>query len=448
MIFDLISFFAGFSLCIVISVFICLIYGKNEYNRGCAKTGTDKKVLEEQLKIKTETFNEKLNDRENRILAYEEKMNSQNNKIMELEKDVSILKTRLFEQEKQNDEKIKLLDGTKEKLTEQFKILANEIFEKKSKIFSDQSSVNLEQLLKPFKEQITSFKHQVTETHEKDLQGRAALGQQIKELKDLNRLMSDEAINLANALKGQVKTQGSWGEMILEKVLEKSGLEKGREYEIQVSLNAPEGEKRYQPDVIVRLPENRDIVIDSKLSLISYERYCNAANEKEREEALRGHSLSIKNHIKDLSLKNYQDLRGIRTLDFVFMFIPIEGAFALSVQNNDNFFTEAFRKNIIIVSPSTLLATLRTIENMWRYEHQNQNALEIARKAGRLYDKFVSFVKDLEKLGDQINSTRKSYDSAVNKLSEGRGNLISTSKSLLELGVKANKDLPASFSEK
>jgi DNA recombination protein RmuC len=256
--------------------------------------------------------------------------------------------------------------------------------------------------------------------------------------------MSKDANNLTNALKGQTKTQGNWGEFILESILEKSGLVKGREYSVQESLSSSEG-RRFQPDVLIKLPENKTIVIDSKVSLISYEKFTSAENEEDRQLALRDFIISIKNHIKGLSAKNYQNLYGIESLDFVLMFMPIEPAFGLAVQNDISLFNDAFEKNIVIVSPSTLLATLRTIASIWRQENQNKNALEIARQSGSLYDKFVGFVDDLTTLGSRIDSAKDSYNSAFNKLRDGRGNLIRGVEKIKRLGAKTAKSLPQSL---
>jgi DNA recombination protein RmuC len=272
------------------------------------------------------------------------------------------------------------------------------------------------------------------------------LKNQLENLQKLNQQMSEEALNLTNALKGQVKTQGTWGEMILEKVLEKSGLVNGREYELQVYEKKSNGQKG-RPDAIVHLPENRDIIIDAKVSLKAYEQISVAHDEKTQLTLVKEHVKSIRTHINNLSSKNYQKLNNIKSMDFVLLFIPIEGAIAVAIHHDPNLFGEAFDKNIILVSPSTLLATLRTADNIWKYEKQNQNARKIAKKAGALYDKFVAFVKDLENLGVKLSQCQKSYDSAHKKLSSGRGNLISTSESFKELGISVSKSLPQQLLE-
>jgi DNA recombination protein RmuC len=282
----------------------------------------------------------------------------------------------------------------------------------------------------------------VEDVYDKESKDRVSLLNEIIHLKTLNERISEDAVNLTNALKGQSKTRGSWGEMILERVLEESGLQKGREYEVQTMYASEEGQRRH-PDVIVHLPEGKDIVIDSKVSLTAYEKYCTAGTEETRDKRLKEHIISIRTHIKSLSEKRYEDLEGIRTLDFVLMFLPIEGAFWTAIESEQGLFNEAFDKNIMLVSPSTLLATLRIINNIWRYEDQNKNALIIAKKAGDLYDKFVGFIEALDDVGQKIDKARESYQTARNRLTDGRGNLIKRSEELRQLGVKAQKELPA-----
>jgi DNA recombination protein RmuC len=320
--------------------------------------------------------------------------------------------------------------------------VANKIFEDKSQKFTEQNRENIEGVLKPMREQLLDFKKKVEDVYDKESKDRVSLLNEIIHLKSLNERISEDAVNLTNALKGQSKTRGSWGEMILERVLEESGLQKGREYEVQTMYASEEGQRRH-PDVIVHLPEGKDIVIDSKVSLTAYEKYCTAGTEEIRDKRLREHIISIRTHIKSLSDKRYEELEGIRTLDFVLMFLPIEGAFWTAIESEQGLFNEAFDKNIMLVSPSTLLATLRIINNIWRYEDQNKNALIIAKKAGDLYDKFVGFVQALDEVGQKIDRARESYQTARNRLTDGRGNLIKRSEELRQLGVKAQKELPA-----
>ena len=329
---------------------------------------------------------------------------------------------------------------TKEELSEDFKQLTSELYEKRTKEFQQSNTQHLEQFLKPFKEQIKSFEEKV----HGESKERAVLNQELKNLQNLNLQMRQDAINLTNALKGGNKTQGNWGEVVLERILEESGLSKGREYEIQASLKDETG-KRYQPDVIVHLPDKKDIIIDSKVSLIAYERYISSEDKIEKDQAIIEHLRSINSHIDELSKKSYEDLVGVNSLDFVLIFMPVEGAFLSALEYDSSFFSKAFEKNIMVVSPSTLLVTLRTIENIWRYEHQNQNALQIAEKAGGLYDKFVGFIVDIEKIGKDLGRANESYDSALSKLSQGKGNLVSRVEGLKKLGVKTKKELSAAI---
>ena len=356
-----------------------------------------------------------------------------NNQLSSTEADHRNLREKLAEQKREIAE-------LQNKFTLEFKNIANEILEEKSKKFTDQNKDNLHDLLNPLKEKITEFEKKVDENNKEHIDRNAAMRQELKNLRDLNLQMTKEAENLTKALKGDTKTQGNWGEFILESILEKSGLEKGREYFVQESFTTEEG-KRYQPDVIIRLPDNKNIVVDSKVSLVAYERLVNASEESARHEELKAHTQSIRNHFKGLSQKNYQDLYGVRGLDFVLMFIPIEPAFGLAIQNDPALFNDAYTKNIVIVSPSTLIATLRTIANIWKNEYQNRNALEIARQGGALYDKFKAFVDDLIKIGENLRTTTKNYESAMNKLTEGRDNLVRKAERLRELGAKTGKSV-------
>jgi len=357
-----------------------------------------------------------------------------------LKADIAKLETQLAEERKQSVEKLKLLDQAKAQLTSEFQNLANKILEEKSLKFTEQNQQNIGQVLKPLREQLGDFRRKVEDVYEKESKDRISLFHEIKHLKDLNQKISDDAVNLTNALKGQTKTQGTWGEVILERVLEESGLHNGREYETQGSFTSAEG-KRLRPDVIVHLPEGKDIIIDSKVSLTAYERYCSSDNDNQRQIALKEHITSLKAHIKGLSVKNYEDLPDIKSLDFVLLFVPIESAFITAVENDRNIFREAFDKNIIVVSPTTLLATLKTVHNIWRYEYQNLNALEIAEKAGSLYDQFVLFVQSMDDIGDKLGKATDAYQTARKRLVDGKGNLVGRTEKLKKLGAKAKKSL-------
>lgn len=359
-----------------------------------------------------------------------------------LERDKSRLAAELQEQAKSADEKLQVLNDAKKELQTQFENLANKIFESKTKSFAEQSRANLDTILIPFKEKIIEFEKQVSEAYTNEGKERHSLIKEVQRLQELNQKLGEDAENLTRALKGDTKAQGTWGEIILERILEESGLRKGIEYDSQGGFRDTAG-KLLKPDVIVHLPEGKDIVIDSKVSLIAYEKYVRAEDDGDRDKALREHMISINTHLKGLEAKKYDELPGVKSLDFVLMFVPVESAFMLAIEKDNEIFRKAFDQSIMIVSPSTLLVTLRTIQNIWRYEHQNKNALEIADRAGALYDKFVGFITDLERVGDQIESTRKAYDGAHNKLVSGKGNLVSRAQALIDLGVKSRKQLPA-----
>ncbi len=341
----------------------------------------------------------------------------------------------------------KLLEHRKEfedmqaRFTVEFKNLANEILEEKSKKFTEQNRVNLNDILKPLGEKIKDFEKKVEEVYDKESQQRYSLKEEVKRLAELNQQVSKEASNLSKALKGDSKSQGIWGEIILESILEKSGLVKDREYFIQESFKG-ENEKRQQPDVILNYPGNRSIIIDSKVSLTAYERYVSAEDDKMRETAMKEHLLSVRKHIQELSLKNYQDLYQLNSLDFVMMFLPVEPAYLLAIQADSDMWQYAYDKRILLISPTNLIAALKLVVSLWRQEYQNKNALEIARRSGELYDKFVGFMEDLTDVGNKLKQTQKSYDASMNKLSLGRGSLVKRAQDLKELGIKTRKDIP------
>lgn len=339
------------------------------------------------------------------------------------------------------EEKLRLLNEAKAQLSDQFKSLANDILEEKSKRFVEQNHQNLGQLLNPLNEKIKEFQSKVEDVYVKENKDRSALGEQVRQLMDLNRKLSDDANNLTQALKGSSKTQGSWGELILEKVLEGSGLRRGEEYELQESHTLEDG-SRMQPDVVIRLPEERHLVVDAKVSLLAYDEFSSSDEGGGRDAALKRHLDSVRTHIKGLSAKNYHDLYRLKSLDFVLMFVPIEPAFALAISNDRELFMDAWKKNVLLVSPSTLLFVVRTVAHLWRQEQQSRNAQEIAQRGAELYDKLVGFVTDLDKVGERLDQAKSSYDSAYGKFASGRGNLIRQAEMLRELGVKPNKPLP------
>ncbi len=350
------------------------------------------------------------------------------------------------QQQLNGEEKIDLLMSNKEALSNQFKNLANDIFEEKDKKFSAQNKQKLDALLNPFSQQLNEFRTKVDSIYHDEGKQRASLLKEVQQLKDLNVRLNQEAINLTKALTGDKKVQGTWGEMVLERVLEQSGLRIGHEYDTQEGYRDNEN-SLYKPDVIVHLPHAKDIVIDSKVSLIAYESYCKATSKEEEKVTIQAHIAAIKNHIKTLSEKDYSSLKGVNTLDFVLLFIPIEAAFIAAYTHDESLLSLAFDEKIIIVTPTTMLATLKTIENLWRYENQNQNAQDIAARAGVLYDKFRGFVEDIEKLGKQLDTTQSTYHDAINKLSQGKGNLINQAQQLKALGIKVKKEIPKTILE-
>ncbi len=376
-------------------------------------------------------------------IELEKNLNGERNKVIDLNSKLSFLQSDYNNlQQKLSEQKVEL-EELQQKFTKEFENLANRIFEEKTTKFSEQSKANLSEILNPLREKITEFQSKVEETNKESIDRFASLRQQLFNLKELNQQMSQDAQNLVRALKGDTKAQGDWGEIQLERILERSGLRKGEEYTVQESFTTEEGRKR--PDVIVHLPENKKIIIDSKVSLVHYERFVSAETEEEKNLNLRSFIDSVKKHIKDLSDKKYQNLFDEGSLDFVLMFIPIEPAFSLAIQFGENLYVDAYDKNIVIVSPSTLLATLRTIANIWKQEYQNQNVLEIAKQSGALYDKFVGFVDDLVAVGNRIDQTKSSYVDAMKKLSEGSGNLINRAEKIKKLGAKTSKSLPQSI---
>ena len=342
--------------------------------------------------------------------------------------------------EKHREQKFEV-EQLQQKFTKEFENLANKILDEKSLKFTEQNKTNLSNILAPLQEKIQLFERKVEDTHKESIDYHAALRQQILGLREMNEQMSRETLNLTKALKGDSKMQGNWGELVLERVLEKSGLEKGREYEVQQSFTNEFGQRVF-PDVVVNLPDGKKMVIDSKVSLVAYEKFCNEEDDVLRATSLREHVNSIKRHVEQLGEKNYHDLYQMESPDFVLLFIPIEPAFAIALNEDTTLYNRAFEKNIVIVTPSTLLATLRTIDSMWTNQKQQENAYEIARQAGALYDKFEGFVGDLVRIGKKIDESKMEYAGAMNKLVDGKGNLITSVERLKKMGAKAKKALP------
>ncbi|QKZ07770.1 DNA recombination protein RmuC [Pseudomonas eucalypticola] len=378
--------------------------------------------------------------------AWSLERNGKEGELRRLAAECAGLQAELREQQDSHQQRLTDLQGSRDELRAQFAELAGKIFDEREQRFAETSQQRLGQLLDPLKERIQSFEKRVEESYQQEARERFSLGKELERLQQLNQRLSDEATNLTQALKGQ-KTQGNWGELILERVLEHAGLEKGREYQTQVSLKGPDGE-RFQPDVLIMLPGDKQVVVDSKVSLTAYQQYISADDPAVSQVALKQHVLSLRNHVKGLSGKDYKRLEGLHSLDFVLLFVPIEAAFSAALQAEPNLFQEAFDRQIVIVSPTTLLATLRVIDSLWKQERQSQNAREIAERAGWLYDKFVLFIQDLDEVGNRLQQLDKAYSAARNKLTDGRGNLVSRTEQLKLLGARASKSLPADLLER
>ncbi|HET8710697.1 MAG TPA: DNA recombination protein RmuC [Spongiibacteraceae bacterium] len=385
--------------------------------------------------------------RENHVLRLQQREHELLQREGQLQTDVAVLRTTLNEQQRNAEEKLKLLSDAKQQLTLEFQTLAQKILEEKSERFTKQNQANIETTLNPLREQLSEFRKRVEDVYDKDSKDRTSLRAELSHLQQLNQRIGEEALNLTRALKGDNKAQGNWGEVVLERVLEESGLRKGHEYDTQVALRSEEGQRR-NPDVIVHLPDSKDIVIDAKVTLTAYERYCNASSEAERDSAMRQHIAAVRAHIDGLSFKQYENLPGVRSLDFVLIFIPIEAAFLAAFEHDASVFREAYEKNIIVVSPTTLLATLRTVQTIWRYERQNANADAIAKQAGALHDQFALLLQSLQDIGKHLDKSRDAYEQTLDRFSRGRGNLVKRVNDLAKLGAKTKKALPSELIER
>jgi DNA recombination protein RmuC len=424
---------AAFVIALIIGIFI----GKLLFS---ANAKSDQAALEEKnngLSFQIEELKSQLatsNSEKETIRTEKEAINIQ---LSKKENDFE----NLWERNKEQKEEVEKLQ---EKFTKEFENLANKILEEKSSKFTEQNKENMKNILSPLQEKIQLFEKKVDDTHKESIDYHAALRQQIIGLSEMNAQMSKETLNLTKALKGDSKMQGNWGELVLERVLEKSGLEKDREYYVQQSHTAVDGNRVF-PDVVINLPDGKKMIVDSKVSLTAYEKYINEEDDSLKIGYLKEHVSSIKRHVEQLGEKNYHDLYEIESPDFVLLFIPIEPAFAMALNEDTTLYNKAFEKNIVIVTPSTLLATLRTIDSMWANQKQQENAMEIARQAGALYDKFQGFVEDLIKIGKKIDESKIEYGAAMNKLVEGKGNLITSVEKLKKMGAKAKKALPESI---
>lgn len=398
------------------------------------------KLAELSSRERLQSSEAKLAEAMQSVQESENQLVSLNDELQSLREQKARLETSLEMEKKQHAKDLAFLNESKEQMSEAFENIANKIFDAKSKKLTDNNKESLSTVLNPLADKIRQFEKRVEDTYDKESKERFSLAKEIERLHKLNTQISEDAVNLTNALKGDNKAQGNWGEMILETLLENSGLVKGREYEVQVNLKSAEGDK-FQPDVVVHLPESRDIIIDSKVSLKAWDAYCSADEDDDRAELLKQHVQSVRSHVKSLSAKDYQNLVGISSLDYVFMFMPIDAAYTMAIQHDPELSQYAFERNIVFVSPTMLLTTLKLAQNLWRLDQQNRNAVEIAEKAGALHDKFVNFVDDLEDIGSRLDSTKKSYDDAHKKLRSGKGNLVRRVEMLRTLGAKTSKKL-------
>ncbi|MBW8332885.1 MAG: DNA recombination protein RmuC [Prolixibacteraceae bacterium] len=434
----------GFFVGLIVSYFFL----KSKLQKQRADFEREKLISEQnflQEKFNLEKEKSLFEDRNLSLLKEKEELNQQlqqlriengiqGQQLARAEADFGNLQEKLESQKKE-------MENLQQKFTTEFENIASKILKQNTEDFSKSNQKGMNEMLLPLKEKIQLFEKKVEDTYEKGLKDQTDLKAELKKLYDLNLKISDEANNLTRALKGDVKKQGNWGEMILERILERSGLAEGREYIKEESVLSENG-LRFQPDVVIHLPDHKHIVVDSKVSVVAYERLVNAENEKDRPAFVKEHLLSVRSHIKILSEKHYQHSPSFNSPDFVLLFIPIESSFSIAVQEDQELFTYAWDNKVVIVSPSTLLATLRTIASIWQQENQTRNAIEIARQGGALYDKFVSFISDMESIGKSLESTRKTYDQAVNKLYVGSGNLVKRAESIRKLGAKTTKELP------
>ena len=433
------------ALTFCIALFIGIFIGKLLFS---SKSNSEKAGLEERINgLISQLEQLKLQQQQER-LSFEKQLQHVSSERENIRIEKESLAIQLSKKEtdfenlwERNKEQKQEVEQLQEKFTKEFENLANKILEEKSNKFTEQNKENMKNILSPLQDKIHLFEKKVEDTHKESIDYHAALRQQILGLQVMNEQMSKETINLTKALKGDNKMQGNWGELVLERVLEKSGLEKGREYEVQQSFTNQEGSRVF-PDVVINLPDGKKMVVDSKVSLVSYERYVNEEDNPLRMVYLKEHVNSIKRHVEQLGDKNYHDLYQIESPDFVLLFIPIEPAFAIALNEDAFLYNKAFEKNIVIVTPSTLLATLRTIDSMWTNQKQQENAYEIARQAGALYDKFEGFVNDLVKIGKKMDEAKSEYGNAMNKLFDGKGNLINSVEKLKKMGAKAKKALP------
>lgn len=382
-----------------------------------------------------------LADLQSLLQSKEAQLTQTQDKLTQLREQNAQLQQTLEHEKSRAQEKIELLEHAKQQLANEFKLLANQIFEAKQAQFHEQGKQSMEAVVKPMQAALESFKQRVETVHKEDLEGRASLGEQLKQLQSLNAKMSEEAHNLTQALKGDSKTQGNWGELVLERLLERSGLREGMEFEREKSF-VDENGKRLRPDVIINLPDNKHIIVDSKVSLLHYEKALNSDSEAARQQALKQHLASLKNHIETLAAKRYEHLERLNAPDFVLMFVPVEGAYMLAIESDPAIFEHAFEKRVAVVTPTTLFTTLKTVEQLWRYERQSENTVKLIKRAAEVHDKFVGFVETFEKVGKQLETLHGSYHTARKQMLDGSGNLVRQAEMLKELAGKTKKEIP------
>ncbi len=382
-------------------------------------------------------------DAEKRIREHQDELARTRETMAEMGRTLATEKQKVADLERRLDEERKQMEAWSERFRNEFKVISTEILKENSKRFTEQNQEQLGTLLEPLKERIVDFRRSVSEIYEKGLKEHTELKASVAQIRDLNQVMSEEARNLTLALKGENKVQGDWGEVILERLLELSGLERGREYEMQESFRDPETGQSFRPDVLIHLPEERNLIIDAKVTLVAYERYCSAQSEEERALALKEHIAALRGHVRNLADKDYAERSGRAAPDFTFLFVPVEPAFNLALREDGKLFEDAFSRKIVMVTPSTLLASLKTVASLWRQEKQNRNAEEIARLGGQLHDKLANFCDSLEEIGSRLQQATAAYDQAKSRLSEGRGNLLRTADKLRNLGARTSKVLPS-----
>ena len=436
------------ALLFITALFIGIYFGKLFF---AAQSKSEKAALEEKINGLFSQINQHKEQLLQERTQFEKQISQSHLEKESIRSEKDSLSIQLSKKEtdfenlwERNKEQKQEVEALQEKFTKEFENLANKILEEKTSKFTEQNKENLKNILTPLQDKIHLFEKKVEDTHKESIDYHAALRQQILGLRDMNEQMSKETLNLTKALKGDSKMQGNWGELILERVLEKSGLEKDREYFVQQSHTTEDGNKVF-PDVVINLPDGKKMIVDSKVTLTAYERYINEEDDVLKNTYLKEHVLAVRRHVEQLGEKNYHDLYQMESPDFVLLFIPIESAFAIALNQDTSLYNKAFEKNIIIVTPSTLLATLRTIDSMWTNQKQQENAVEIARQAGALYDKFEGFVMDLVRIGKKMDEAKTEYQGAMNKLVDGKGNLITSVEKLKKMGAKAKKSLPDSI---